>query len=218
MARPSRRGRGIYLSSAGILLALLAIGTSFVSQHDGDIAASPPDPEARPLPLVANSAEASHADWGLSRIASRLGRGRAEVRCWSTSEWQALLRNLGSGDVNAYTTVDRRLVHLPWYTCSWLHVVAMRRFARVDRAEALASFAHELEHLRGVGGEAEAECYSYQHLAAVAEALAASREESRRLAHLAWRELYPPSDPDYVSPECRNGGRLDLHPQRRSWP
>ncbi|HYZ19156.1 MAG TPA: hypothetical protein VE615_06410 [Gaiellaceae bacterium] len=218
MARPNRRGRAIYLSCAGVLLALLGVGTSFVSRHDGDIAASPPDPEARPLPLVVGSPEVSHVDRGLSRIANQLGHGQAEVRCWSTSEWQVLLRNLGSGDVNAYTTVDRRLVHLPWYTCSWLHVVAMRGLSRLDRAKALAPFAHELEHLRGVDGEAEAECYSYQHLAEVAEALAASRDESGRLAEVAWRELYPPSDPAYVSPECRNGGRLDLHPQRRSWP
>ena len=211
-------GRAIYLSSAVLLLGLLALGIGFVAAHDDPAAASIPETDARPLPVDVESPEASHVDSGLSRIASRLGRGRAAVRCWSTPDWQILLRELDQGDVNAYTTIDRRRVHLPWYTCSWLHLSAMRTFPRLARAEALASFAHELEHLRGVDGEAEAECYSYQHLAEVAEALAASRDESRRLAEVAWRQLYPPSDPEYVSRECRNGGRLDVHPQRRSWP
>ena len=111
-----------------------------------------------------------------------------------------------------------RHVHLPWHTCAWLHVAGIRTLSRWDRAAALAALAHEFEHLRGVDDEARAECYSHQNLAAVAETLRATREESRKLARLAWREFYPPSDPAYVSPECRNGGRLDLHPMRREWP
>jgi hypothetical protein len=91
-------------------------------------------------------------------------------------------------------------------------------FPRLGRAEALATFAHELEHLRGIDEEARAECYSYQHVAALAEALGASRREGQRLSRVAWRELYPPANPDYVSAECRNGGRLDLNPNRPRWP
>jgi hypothetical protein len=163
--------------------------------------------------------EVSHIDSRLSGVATTLGRGRAEVRCWSTAEWNTLVHQLDQGsDVNAYTTIDRRRVHLPWLTCSWLRLAMVQAFPRVARAEALAMFAHELEHLRGIDDEARAECYSHQNLAAVAEALGASRDEAQRLRRVAWREFYPPSDPDYVSAECRNGGRLDLHPRRRRWP
>jgi hypothetical protein len=58
-------------------------------------------------------------------------------------------------------------------------------FPRNARAEALATFAHELEHLRGRDDEARAECYSHQNLAAVAQALGASRDEARALQRVA---------------------------------
>jgi hypothetical protein len=99
-----------------------------------------------------------------------------------------------------------------------LRVAGVRTFPRDARAEVLATFAHELEHLRGIADEARAECYSHQNLAAVAQALGASRDEAHELGRVAWREFYPPSDPDYVSAECRNGGRLDLQLTNSSWP
>jgi hypothetical protein len=225
MVRPSRRRVGMYASCV-ILLLLLGFEAWVVTRHDlggrastrGRVEAEQ-DRDARPLPSSTRLPDRSHVDPRLSGLATRLGRGRAEVRCWSAGEWDTLVRELGDGDeVTAYTTIDRRRVHLPTSTCSWLHVAGVRSVPRLPRAEALATFAHELEHLRGVDDEPRAECYSYQNLAAVAEALGASRGEAERLGRVAWRELYPPSDPDYVSPDCRNGGRLDLHPHRRRWP
>jgi hypothetical protein len=226
MVRPSRRRVGIYVSCAVILSLSLVFETWVVTRHSvggqagtRGSAEAEPDRDARPLPRATRLLGTSHIDSRLSGVATRLGRGRAEVRCWSIAEWDTLLRELGEGDeVTAYTTIDRRLVQLPSYRCSWLHVAGVREFPRLGRAGALAAFAHELEHLRGIDEEARAECYSHQNLAAVAEALGASRREAQRLGRVAWRELYPPDDPEYVSVECRNGGRLDLHPHRRRWP
>jgi hypothetical protein len=226
MVRWSRRRVGIYVSCAIVLFLLLGVEALVVTRHSVGAhalsrgrAESRPDRDARPLPRAVPSPEASHIDTRLSHVATRLGRGRAEVRCWSTAEWETVVRELNDGEeVTAYTTIDRRRVHFAWHTCTWLRVAAARTVPRVVRAEALATFAHELEHLRGIDQEAQAECYSYQNLAAVAEALGASRDEAQRLRRVAWRELYPPSDPHYVSAECRNGGRLDLRPRRRQWP
>jgi hypothetical protein len=225
MVRWSRRRVGIYISCAIVLLIAVGLEAFVVARHSvgahalprGRAESRPVD--ARALPRTVRSPVASHIDSKLSDVATRLGRGRAEVRCWSTAEWKTLVRELNEGEeVTAYTTIDRRRVHLPWHTCSLLRSAAARTVPPVVRAEALATFAHELEHLRGVDQEAQAECYSYQNLAAVAEALGASRDDAQRLRRVAWSELYPPSDPDYVSAECRNEGQLDLHPQRRHWP
>jgi hypothetical protein len=226
MVRWSRGRRWIYVSCAIVLFLILGLEALVVTRHSVGAraisrgrAASRPDRDARLLPRAVRSPEASHIDSRLSDVATRLGSGRAEVRCWSTAEWETLVRELNEGEeVTAYTTIDRRRVHFPWHTCTWLRVAAARMVPRVVRAEALATFAHELEHLRGISQEAQAECYSYQNLGAVAEALGASRGEAQRLRRVAWHEFYPPSDPDYASAECRNGGRLDLHPRRRHWP
>jgi hypothetical protein len=216
----------LYVASAIVLALVLGFEAWVVTRHSvgaDDLtsgrAGARQDRDARPLPRVVRAPEDSHIDLRLSRVATKLGRGRAEVRCWWTAEWDALVRELDQGpDVSGYTTIDARRVHLPWHTCIALRVAAVRTFPRDARAEALATFAHELEHLRGTDDEARAECYSHQSLAEVAQALGASRDEAQELGRFAWREFYPPSDPDYVSAECRNGGRLDLHPGRSSWP
>ena len=224
MVRPGRRRLAIYVMCAITFSLALVLEVWVVTRHSGGGqarvgVAAEVDRDERPLPPVARSLDGSHIDSRLSGVATKLGRGRAEVRCWSGAEWAALVRELGEGEeVTAYTTIDRRRVHLPWRTCSWLRVVGVRMFPRQGRAEAVATFAHELEHLRGIDDEARAECYSYQELAAVAEALGTTRGEAQRLSSVAWRELYPPADADYVSPECRNGGRLDLNPHRPRWP
>jgi hypothetical protein len=226
MLRWSQRRVRIYVVSAIVLALVLGFEAWVVTRHSvgaddlsGGRANARPDRDARPLPRVVRVSEDSHIDVRLSRVATKLGRGRAEVRCWWTAEWDALVRELDQGpDVSGYTTIDARRVHLPWHTCISLRVAAVRTFPRDARAEALATFAHELEHLRGIANEARAECYSQQNLAEVAQALGASRDEAQELRRVAWREFYPPSDPDYVSAECRNGGRLDLHPKRSSWP
>jgi hypothetical protein len=226
MLRWSHRRVRIYVASAIVLALVLGFEAWVVTRHSvgaDDLSAghatARPDRDARPLPRTVRVPEDSHIDLRLSRVATKLGRGRAEVRCWSTAEWYALVRELDQGpDVSGYTTIDAHRVHLPWHACIALRVAAMRTFPRDERAEALATFAHELEHLGGIDDEARAECYSHQNLAAVAQALGASRDEAQELRRVAWREFYPPSDPDYVSAECRNGGRLDLHPKRSSWP
>jgi hypothetical protein len=38
------------------------------------------------------------------------------------------------------------------------------------------------------------------------------------LAELAWTGLYPYGLAKYHSPECRDGGKLDLDPRSSEWP
>ena len=73
-------------------------------------------------------------------------------------------------------------------------------------------------HLAGVMGEAEADCLATQIDAFVAMALGADSRFARSLAREYWAYYYPRQDRRYRSRECRDGGALDLFPDRRGWP
>ena len=92
------------------------------------------------------------------------------------------------------------------------------REPRTDTATAVHVLAHEAVHLRGVRNEAVTECTSVQLTAETARRLGASREEAQALAMLYWEEVYPLLPRSYRSPECRDGGRLDLNPDSPAWP
>jgi len=77
---------------------------------------------------------------------------------------------------------------------------------------------HESMHLSGVIDEAPADCLGAQIGAFVAQRLGASAGFARSLALEYWRYYYRSQDPRYQSPDCRDGGRLDLFPHRHGWP
>ena len=85
-------------------------------------------------------------------------------------------------------------------------------------AEALKILAHESYHLRGVKGEATAECYAMQAVPRVARALAGvSFADAHALAVIVYLVGYPGLPSAYRSAECRPGGRLDLS-SGPTWP
>jgi hypothetical protein len=88
-------------------------------------------------------------------------------------------------------------------------------------AMALAVVAHESYHLLGYSNEAQVECYGMQSIWFVASKLGASVPEAQALASLYATRLYPlrrTQTPQYWSPECRDGGKLDLRPSLAGWP
>jgi hypothetical protein len=88
------------------------------------------------------------------------------------------------------------------------------------RLFALQTIAHEAVHLSGVEDEAVAECYGMQLLAWVAWKLGAPDALARQMAADYWREYYlvrRPGTP-YFDEGCRDGGVLDLAPDRSGWP
>jgi hypothetical protein len=88
----------------------------------------------------------------------------------------------------------------------------------VALAWASSALAHESFHLRGVRDEAAAECYGLQSTAFVARALGTPAAYAQRLATYTFWNVRPPVDYGYFSPECRDGGKLDLRPQTSRWP
>ena len=85
-------------------------------------------------------------------------------------------------------------------------------------AWATSALAHESFHLRGVRDEAAAECYGLQSTAFTARALGAPTAYAARLAEYTFWNVRPPVDYGYFSPECGDGGKLDLRPQTSRWP
>ena len=89
-----------------------------------------------------------------------------------------------------------------------------------ERLFALQTIAHESVHLSGVEDEAVAECYGMQLLAWVAWKLGAPDALAREMAADYWREYYLVERPGtpYFDEGCRDGGVLDLAPDRTGWP
>jgi hypothetical protein len=88
----------------------------------------------------------------------------------------------------------------------------------LDTAWSLNALAHESYHLAGVRNEARTECYALQAIDFVARRLGASPRQARQLAQFAFSELPDRMPAEYTSPDCRDGGKLDLRPGDPVWP
>jgi hypothetical protein len=155
------------------------------------------------------------------------------VRCWSHAEWKE--RAAGAAAANGLPGPElvlgiaedgpSRSIHLSPRVCEPLAAyLATRELPPAgdpafELAQALVTVGHEAGHLvSDLDTEATAECFGAQHVALVAQALGARPFEGRLLADLYWNWVYPQSDPIYQSPECRDGGALDLNPWSSTWP
>lgn len=83
---------------------------------------------------------------------------------------------------------------------------------------AVETFTHEIEHFRARGYEHRVECSAMQRMEAVGVALGASKTLARRLSVSYWRFIYPSKPAEYRSAECKDGGSMDLRPERSRWP
>jgi hypothetical protein len=91
-------------------------------------------------------------------------------------------------------------------------------YAAFKAAWAAHTLAHESFHLRGFQDEARTECYALQNTAFVAERLGVADAAARKLQTWIYVKGYPNEPDDYRSPDCRNGGPLDLRPGSPEFP
>ena len=77
---------------------------------------------------------------------------------------------------------------------------------------------HEAMHINGILDEAVAECTAVQLNHLIAEELGATPEEARELQRRYFEEYYPRQRNNYISSGCREGGELDLYPDRTEFP
>jgi hypothetical protein len=191
--------------------------------------------------LVAGAVGARHArstarapdhhgfELALDRVAQAIsGRSDVHVRCGFTADPSIL------GSVTFYGSSPGREALLAPAICSTLRRVWEGRPlpslacselghgqcgpAVLRLAWSVSALAHESHHLRGVRNEAAAECYGLQSTAFAAERLGAPVAYARRLGDYTFWNVRPPIDGGYFSPDCRDGGSLDLHPASDVWP
>ena len=169
----------------------------------------------------------SHYDARLSGVVGRLADRGAAIYCWSADAWveQARLAGGRGTSWNAYTAFAPLLtINLSPQVCAeLLRLSALRAPLREQTdldglAWSVGVLAHESIHVRGYLSETVAQCCGMQAIAKAALLLGRSRPEAELLAAWYWRRLYSRSPAGYSSPECRNGGLLDLRPKTQAWP
>jgi hypothetical protein len=164
----------------------------------------------------------------LDRVAQEIsGRRDVFVRCGTTADPSIL------GTVTFYGGSPGREALLAPSVCSTLRRLREGRRPSLACTElghgqcgqdvlrlawATSALVHEAYHLRGVRNEAAAECYGLQSTALAAERLGAPAGYAERLATYTFWNVRPPVDYGYFSPECRDGGTLDLRPAVSAWP
>jgi len=186
----------------------------------------------RPLRRSSDPDQGSRIDPALGRVADAITRDRdrptadgVEVRCWSEEDWplvrdaMAALDPGNAEDYLGFVNLEHDRVNLNPGVCAGLAALRSGKHTSLaEQAEGALTLGHEVEHLVGPWTQAETECYGLQHVRAIARGLGASRRWADRLADYAWTEIYPEEDEEYVTPRCRNGGPLDLHPTAKRWP
>lgn len=190
--------------------------------------------EGRDLPEEERPTGESRIDPVLGRVADTLAEDLPhpiEVRCWSSGDWSGVIDEMSAytGDRITETTLgfasaDLVRVHLSPVTCERLGELAYERKVPTSGpevsaiADSVVTLAHEAMHVAWIDDEAEAECLGAQLAVETAVELGASKEYARKLAGAYWETMYPRLPEEYRSPECRDGGELDINPESSVWP
>jgi len=150
-----------------------------------------------------------------SAEASRIAGHPVEIRCDESGERVGYVQHTDGvaevgGDV-AYLAPDR---------CQELYRLAFDGETSGGTARGIAVLAHEAWHLQGVRDEATTQCYALQSGVGLGERLGLSEDAARRLMRQALAENQGAGTSfEYrVGPECRDGGNLDLNPDRSDFP
>jgi hypothetical protein len=189
--------------------------------------------DARPLSaadkaLLARSA--TYEETIAQQVAKRLTHINASVRCGGLDGLPSYV--LGMTPYRNYHAIGYFLMRPAECTyLAWFHEDPARwdpgSCAETDCnyvvpiENALDTVAHESYHLLGYTNEAQVECYGMQSIWFVANKLGATVAEAQALAAFYATQLYPlrqHNTPTYWSPQCHDGGKLDLRPKLVGWP
>jgi hypothetical protein len=152
-----------------------------------------------------------------SSEASRIASKPVSIRCDESGDFVGAVQH-----ADGVAAVGGDLAFLTPERCLGLYRLAFDGEVRGSQTgRAIAVLAHEAWHLRGVRDEGTTECYALQTGVELGRRLGLSEGEARQLMRqqLTENELHAGASTAYlVPPECRNGGRLDLHPGRDAFP
>ena len=152
-----------------------------------------------------------------SQEASIIAGKQVTIRCDESRDYVGFVQHADGvaevGGERAYVTPE---------ICHDLYRLAFRDdVAGARTGRAIAVLAHEAWHLRGEADEATTECFAVQSGVALGVRLGLSEDRARQLMRqqLAENALRVGSTVEYrVSPDCRDGGALDLNPETSRFP
>ena len=149
--------------------------------------------------------------------ASTIAQKPVTILCDESRDYVGLVQHADGvaavGGDRAYLTPER---------CLDLYRLAFKgEVTSSQTARAVAVLAHEAWHLRGVSDEGTTECYALQSGVEVGQRLGLSEDTARQMMRqqLVENALRSGATSEYlVPPDCRDGGRLDLHPDDARFP
>jgi len=191
----------------------------------------------RPLLARAEAGRIKQLEAFLSDVSADVAGRPVTLHCETASEWRATEdASKVEGHLLGYVFEGGRAVHLAPSLCYALHrlrylhphpdLSCLER--SVDAKEPLCSpraselirsavtLAHEAYHVGGELNEKRAQCWGLQGAAHVAQRLGIAPSVSDQMAWYAWKFSEAPKS--YDSPECREGGKLDLDPDSPTFP
>ena len=189
-----------------------------------------PPGELRGLPVISGATGLSRVEPRFGQIASTLARKQVQVRCWSTGDWdrlmreeQAYTRGQLSSDTLGFAGIGASRINLAPSVCDALVELAYKEARPTDEAgrvllaSAVVTLSHEPQHTKGISEEAVAECNAIQFAYRTATRLGARPAYAAALVRTYWRH-YTEELPAYRSPECHKSGALDLGHSDSIWP
>jgi hypothetical protein len=190
------------------------------------------DPTLRALPEGGAEVAQSRIDPLFGEAADEITNGRFsfEVRCWNEIDWDEVMAywepetaEPGGSQVAAFIA-GLSDVQLSPEVCRTLTRFAYgpprlrRSRPSLQTAFAIVVFAHEIGHSVVGDSESATECWAMQQARTVASVLGATPSSAALVGRLYFRQIYSQDLPEYQSPECRDGGSLDLRPGRDGFP
>ena len=152
-----------------------------------------------------------------SAEASGVAEKPVSIRCDESRDYVGAVQH-----ADGVAVVGGDLAILTPEICNDLYRLAFEHETIGSRTgRALAVLAHEAWHLRGVADEGTTECYAIQTGVQLGQRLGLTEDTARQLMRqqLIENELRGAASLDYRVPaECRDGGRLDLHPNDSHFP
>ncbi len=166
-----------------------------------------------------------------SELARSIAGREVKVYCWPVAGWApfaehyAILRADDEISLRSVSDTTENRIDLEPGVCGALRGY-VRRYRppalsneNFELAQALVILAHEAERLRSPStSEVEAECYAVQHVRPFMRAAEYDLDYQTEIALQAWQLHYTQLPAFHRTPECRNGGPLDLHPGSDAWP
>lgn len=184
------------------------------------------------LPATVSASPETTVDARIGFAASIVAKLGVQVRCWSPRDWERQRsdavrwpRSVGRlGPWQGFAAGKPLEIELGPSACAELRKLGHPHDpVWNDRwpdamAWSVGALAFEAVQITGLRDRPAVECRAVQSIPTTAVKLGATPKEGRYLANVYWKHWYPWTPRAFRSDECRNGGRLDLHPRSDVWP